>query len=553
MEKRVWTPVLHGRRTRAPRSLIARFARALVFTAIVSFTLTAAGGGASGSSSAASASAGGGQVVSGSGGTVTIRSIDDLNTFNPILTSTNLAFEMVSLAYDNLVYLEPNGKLAPWLASSWTSTPNSATFKIGRGATCDDGTPVTPAVVANGLRYDFVKGPFNAFLVGPGKFKSVSYSNSADTVTVTLTKPYNGLVLGLSNVYAPIICPAGLANPNLMNSQPEGSGPYMYDASRSRRGSVYVFTLRKNYNWGPLGWTAKKPGIPSTIIERPVVDETTAANLFLTGTTDITPSFGINETRVAADKSAYTYNTSSLQMGSWGVVLNQAPGRVGADPAVRHAVFLALDGPTMVKAAFSNLGVPFATELTPNIECYNAAVGAATAGYNPAQAKQILEQDGYKMIGGVMTKNGKPLMLSIVMYGTQQLPEFIQSQLAKIGIKATVENTDIATWTTAVTSSHNYDLTVYSYYSDLPNPLIIPVQDAVLNIEDPTYFNLASKAEEAPASQACPAWDKALTRAEANYDVKPIGVARNEWFAKGWTFKAVLLVIIDPFTLERTR
>ena len=48
------------------------------------------------------------------------------------------------------------------------------------------------------------------------------------------------------------------------------------------------------------------------------------------------------------------------------------------------------------------------------------------------------------------------------------------------------------------------------------------------------------------------AWDKALEHAEANYDVKPIGVSRNVWFAKGWKFAAPFDVIIDPFTLKKT-
>ena len=48
-------------------------------------------------------------------------------------------------------------------------------------------------------------------------------------------------------------------------------------------------------------------------------------------------------------------------MGLWGTVFNQSAGRVGADPAVRHAAYLALDANSMMKAAFSNLGVVFNT------------------------------------------------------------------------------------------------------------------------------------------------------------------------------------------------
>jgi peptide/nickel transport system substrate-binding protein len=529
-----------------------------------SLTLAACGGTSNGSSaasasgsSASQSSSGGGSVVSGPGGTVTIRSIDDLDTFDPAKTGApNMASQALELTYDRLTYVTPNGQLKPYLASSWTTTPNSATFKIRRGAVCDDGSPVTPAVVANSLRYQLSVGPYSSFATGPGKLKSVTYSDSADTVTVTLTKPYNSIALAMSDGSpSAIICPKGLANKKSLSTAPDGSGPYLYDASRSVRGSTYVFTLRKNYSWGPLGWTANKPGVPTTIIDRVITDETTAANAFLTGQVNIAPVFGINEPRVAANSSAYNFSTSSLQMGSWGTVFNQSPGRVGTDPAVRHAAFLALDGPSMVKAAFSNLGVPFATEVTPNMGCYNPAVGKATAGYNIALAKQVLEQDGYKPgSGGVMAKNGKPLQLKITTWNvTNQLGDYMQQALSKVGISSTVENTDYNTWVAALFTTKNYDLTVFSYYSSLPNPFIIPAQDATLSVNDPTYFALSEKAEGTPGAAQCPEWDKALIRGESNYDVKPIGVSKNMWFAKGWKFAAPFFVIVDPFTLVQTK
>jgi peptide/nickel transport system substrate-binding protein len=469
-----------------------------------------------------------------------------------------MAVQAIELSYDRLVYLSPDGKLEPYLASSWKTTPDSVTFTIRKGPTCADGSPVTATVVANSLKYELAKstaGPYLQYVTGPGAVKSITADTGANTVTVTLTKPYNALLTSFSVPFAtPIICPAGVGHPKSLSAAPDGSGPYVLDKARSQRGSQYVFTLRKNYNWGPNGWTAQKGGIPTTIIDRVATDETTGANLFETGEVDIAPVYGINEPRVQANKSAYTWTTSSLQMGSWGTLYNQSPGRVGADPAVRHATYLALDNNSMVKAAFSNLGVVFNTMATPQMQCYNASVGSVTPGYNVAQAKQILQQDGYKMSGGVMTKNGKPLKIKIVMWNTtNQLGDYIQSALQKIGIQSTVENTDINTWISALFTTKNYDLTVYSYYSAFPNPVIMPAQDASLSINDPTYVKLSQAAEEAPKGSDCQAWDAALKRAVTNYDVKPMGVSKNVWFGKGWKFLAPYNVLVDPFTLEKTK
>jgi peptide/nickel transport system substrate-binding protein len=538
---------------------------ALVVAVTIALALAACGGSSSSSSTSSATSTstnttGAGTVVSGPGGTVSIRSIDDLDTFDPAKTGApNMAVQALDFAYDRLVYMTPSYQLKPYLASSWVTTPTSVTFHIRSGATCDNGTPVTPAVVANSLRYTLAKStasPYLSYVTGPGALKSITDNSSAGTVTVTLTKPYNALVTSFATPFpTAIICPKGVSNPKSLSTAPDGSGPYVYDAARSTRGSEYVFTLRKNYNWGPLGWTAHTNGVPQTIIERIATDETTGANLFLTGEVQISPSYGINERRVAASTSAYNYTTSSLQMGSWGVVFNQNSGRVGADPSVRHAAYLALDGPSMIKAAFSNLGVPFTTLTTPNMQCYNPAVGKATPGYDVSLSKRILENDGYKPgSNGVMAKNGKPLQLKMVMWNTtNQLGDFMQSALSKVGISSTVENTDINTWIAALFTTKNYDISVYSYYSSFPNPVIMPAQDASLSINDPTYFSLSQKAEETPAAAQCPAWDTALTRAETAYDVKPIGVSKNVWFGKGWRFAAPVDVIVDPFTLQQTK
>lgn len=528
----------------------------------VAVLLSACGGGSGNSPSSGNAAAlqssGGGPVVSGPGGTVTIRTVDDLDTFNPATSGApNTALEAIELTYDRLLYLTPTGKLKPYLATSWTTTPNSVTLKIRKGATCSDGTPITPAVIADSLKYSLAKstaGPYAQYVTGLGSLTSVTYNNPNDTVKIVLTKPYNALLQSLATPYsATIICPAGVRNPKSLSTAPAGSGPYVYDQSASQRGSSYVFNLRKNYDWGPAGWNAQKAGIPTKVVLKVVTDETTAANLFLTGGVNIAPATGINEPRVQGNHSAYTFMNQSLQAGSWGVLFNQGQGRVGADAAVRHAAYLALDASAMTKAAFSNLGVMFKTMLTPNMTCYDPALGNATPAYNLAQARQILERDGYKLSGGAMTRGGKPINLKLVMWNTtNQLGDYIQSQLRKIGINSTLENTDAPTWVNVLFTTKNWDLTVFAYYSAFTDPSIMPAQDATLSINDPTYFKLSTTAEQAPSNK-CAAWDTALRRAVSNYDVKPVGVAKNMWFGKGWKFSAPFNVFIDPFTIEKTK
>ena len=293
------------------------------------------------------ASEGGGKVVSGSGEEVKIRADDDVDTFDPATTgATNLAVQAIALTYDRLVYLSPTGKLEPYLASSWKGTPRLRHLQDPRRPTCDDGTKVTPEVVANSLNYELspkTAGPYVGYVVGGGELKSVTTDEAAGTVTVTLTKPYNGLVASLATAFpGSIICPSGLKNVKGLGAAPAGSGPYELNASASQRGSSYVFELRKDYNWGPNGWKAGQNGVASKIVFNVATEETTAANMLTTGQVQIAPIAGINQSRVAANPSNFTFKTSALKLGSWGTVMNEEKGLAGADPKVREAVFMAL-------------------------------------------------------------------------------------------------------------------------------------------------------------------------------------------------------------------
>jgi len=50
------------------------------------------------------------------------------------------------LVYDNLVYLDASGNISPWLAKSWTASPDGKTyvFHLRDDVTFSDGTNSMP-------------------------------------------------------------------------------------------------------------------------------------------------------------------------------------------------------------------------------------------------------------------------------------------------------------------------------------------------------------------------------------------------------------------------
>src|SRR5262249_42565187 len=145
-------------------------------------------------------------------------------------------------------------------------------------------------------------------------------NSRAGTVTIRLNKPFGELLLGLAMPWASIVCPAGLRHPDSLKTKPSGSGPYVLTSLK--RGSQYVFKARPNYNWGPGGWTTKKAGTPQTIIIKIVANESTAANLLLTGSLNAMSLTGPDYARLAATKSLF--RTSASAVGAAGIIFSEA-------------------------------------------------------------------------------------------------------------------------------------------------------------------------------------------------------------------------------------
>src|SRR5262245_52008739 len=130
--------------------------RAPASSALVAGLLAAACGSGSGATSNAPPA----------GGTVVQRLQGSFDNFNLLTTTAGTpGTQVASALYDRMVALDAKGTVIPYLARSWNQTPSSVVFTLRRDATCSDGTPVTPTVVANSLNVSF-QNPNTKRLVG---------------------------------------------------------------------------------------------------------------------------------------------------------------------------------------------------------------------------------------------------------------------------------------------------------------------------------------------------------------------------------------------------
>lgn len=494
----------------------------------------------SGVSAAVLALAGcGGQASSGtSGGKVgdlSIRLESDWDSLDPARAQGTYAFQVIESLYDRLVAIV-DGKVVPYLATSWKQAPDSITFTLRSGVTCSDGQALTPAVVADSLKRigdPETKAPYAQLVFGSAGY-TVTSDDKANQVTVHTTKPYSDLLEGLAQPMASIVCPAGLKAPDSLGATPAGSGPYTL--TKSVRGSQYTLTARSGYDWGPR--TGRAHYYPGQVTFRVVSNQSTAANLLSTGQLGIGAVSGADTQRLQSNRSVT--RTTQLTNGSYFLVFNEAPGHPGADPAVRRALALAVSASSFNKAAMFGTSTEARSVFSPIMPCYKAVMPGPLVGDVNA-ARQALTAAGWSGGSGTLSKAGKPLRLKLV--GTDEIGpgfEYLQVALRSAGADVTLRNGDTKTLAEALFGTGDWDATVYPFTPLAPTPSALslfvtgptaPNGTNFAAMDDPAYDRAAAKALSTLGRQRCDAWGEAQRALHDNANVFPLVHLKTYWFS----------------------
>jgi peptide/nickel transport system substrate-binding protein len=474
---------------------------------------------------------------------VTIRLTTDPNNLDFYTAEDAGNGNLAEAAYDRLVAFGPKGNYVPYLASSWKATLNSVTFTIKKGVTCSDGTPVTPTVVANSFKFLInVKKEVNnlPFAFGAGPY-SVSANNAAGTFTFTTKTPYRNLLGGFALSTSSILCPAGIKNPGSLTTQMDGSGPYTL--SLYRPDNEAVFKLRPNWNWGPLGVTAKN--LPKQLTFVVIQNETTAATEMLTGSLQFAQVSGPDDARLLKSpniKSFHLVNYAPRILD-----FNMYPGHATDDEALRHALMLAIDQNDLRNAISPYDGPLTPSVLLPGTECYDPETAKIFPNLNIATAKQVLAAGGYQLAGGKLMKNGQPVRISLLESAIHgQGGAYLQAQWAKLGITTNVEDQPLAPYGQNVFEG-NFDVAFTNTTQASPDPgtrLVYwsgpNVKDGGANLAntgagDPVLNNSLQQALSTTGAASCSAFSTVQLRYLQHYYIYPVSEYGALWFSqKGW-------------------
>lgn len=352
---------------------------------------------------------------------VTIAVPISLDSLDPYNTNSTLAQAVGKSYYEGLFSFDRNLKVQPLLAESYTTSADGLTytFKLRHGVKFQDGTDFNADAVKANL--DRVLDKSNG-LARYNQFNRIKSVDVVDpyTVRITLNEPFSALINALAHPSAMMISPTALKKWGKdITFHPVGTGPFEFVEWKP---AEYLKVKKFAGYW--------RPGYPKidTLTFRTVSDNNTRAAVVQTGEAQF--AFPVPYEQAAILKANPKLNlvtTPSITTRYISMNVQQKPFD---DVRVREALNYAINKDALTKVAFAGYafpaqgvvpqGVAFADKMTP-------------WPYDPAKARELLKEAGYP--------NGFTTTLwSGYNDGTSaKVAQFLQQQLAQVGVKASIE------------------------------------------------------------------------------------------------------------------
>lgn len=470
-------------------------------------------------------SSGDGEFVSG--GTFVKSTPNDPGNLNPFHAVDPNTLDFVALAYESLIYATPDGELLPWLADDWEEDGTTATFTLKEGITCNDGTEFTAQTVADNINYN--ADPANAtYSYGSAVDEKVSAMAEGNIVTVTSTEsnPFLAINIGMIRM----VCDAGIVDPSILGDSANTTA--LFALTDVKQGDTYTLTKRDDYTWGPDGVTSDTEGLPDTIDFKVIGDESTAANLLLSGELNAAPILGAGHSRLDAAGLSYT----GVRTPTGTLYFNEREGRVFSDPLVREALATAVDREAVGSVITDGRGIePVSLVTRSPLLCATDNPDWGLPKTDPDRAAELLDEAGWKLnADGKREKDGNEMTVKFIYNAATAThgpaAELVKEAWDKLGVTTELFANDAAAWSDQLYSSYDWDT------GWLTNSVGTPVElskffgatpeDGGLNfmfVDNAEYNALAVEARTATsADQACRLWQEAEKNIIERFDVFPV-------------------------------
>lgn len=374
---------------------------------------------------------------------------EPIDTLDPVTTGARNTGPLLANIFDALVWLTPDFKVEPLLATKWAVSEDGKTytFTLREDVKFHDGTPFDAESVVTNIKYITDKNTqakVALSLLGPCK---TAVATAKYTVEFKCETAYAPLLAQLGVPYLGMQSPKALAEYGKdIGLHPTGTGPFAFVSYQPNQSLV----VKRNeaYAWNAPSVGHKGPPNIAEITFQIVPNAQARVNQFQSGQSQMmqqTPGVYWN-TFQKMDR----YTAIPVPITGLGIF---APVNASKFPtndiAVRKAIQYAVDKKGVIQLAEAGAFPPSLTPLQPSMIGYDKSLEDMYP-FDPAKAEATLKEGGWTKKDGFWEKDGKRLTLTITAISTSTsyplLAQAMQGYLQKVGMEVNISQLATPAW-----------------------------------------------------------------------------------------------------------
>lgn len=342
--------------------------------------------------------------------------------------------------YEGLYRLTDDGEVEPLLATDADKSEDGLTYTITLrdDVTFHSGKALTSADVKASVEAVTAEDSQSA---RASSFTVISAVETPDDTTVvfTLSEPSISFLYNLAYIW--------IVNSEAsdLTTTEDGTGPYMLD--EWKQGSTLTLTRWDDY-WGEAANNGE-------VVFNYYTDATAQNNALLTGEIDLITSIQSPDALEQFDNDSYTISEGTSTTKEL-LAFNDRVTPFN-DPLVRKAVYSAIDTEKLLNSIWADYGTLIGSMVPPTDPWYEDLTDVNT--YDVDLAKQQLADAGLP--------DGFEFTLDTPSYDPHPaVAEFLQSQLAEIGVTVDINTISADEWYTKVFQDRDFEATLQEHVND---------------------------------------------------------------------------------------
>jgi peptide/nickel transport system substrate-binding protein len=346
-------------------------------------------------------------------------------------------YRILHLIFEPLVIINPNFKIDPLLAESWSSSKDAKTwtFKLKKGIQFHNGEPFDAAAV----KFSFER---HLKALQAPRLKVIESVEAKDdyTVVLHLKQSYPDLLYTLASFECSMNPPKAVteAKNDWGTKVIVGTGPLKFKEWRS--GERVVLVRNPDYKHAPPFVANKGPSYCDEYHFRFLVEPATLIAELTAGNVDLSAYVTERDVnRVKDDVRTSLVQAPSTSAIYLAINMKKKPFD---DLRVRQALTQSVDAEAVRKAAMSGVAYPLYTPFSPTAMGYLSGVEEISkplVKFDLTKAKEILEAAGWKDSGkGYREKDGQPLEVNFLAFNIaryRRMAEVATPMLQAAGFK----------------------------------------------------------------------------------------------------------------------